>query len=99
MAYAASKIIKPSAGILYGLTGYNSKASAQFVQIHDAASLPAEAAVPVLVFKVAALDNFFLDLGPYGVNFANGIVVCNSSTAETKTIGSADCWFNRESFR
>lgn len=94
-AYAASLVVSstPKAR-LAGLSGYNSKTSTQFIQIHDAASLPANTAVPVVVFEAAASSKFAIDFGPNGRTFDTGIVVCNSSTGPTKTIGSADCWFD-----
>lgn len=95
-AYATSLVVKATGGILYGLQGYNSKASAQFIQIHDAASLPADAQVPVITITVAATSNFTLDFGVYGRKFTNGIVICNSSTGPTKTIGSADVWVDAQ---
>lgn len=93
-ANAASLVVATNPSILDGMTGYNAKVTAQFIQIHDSATLPADASVPVITFIVQASSPFSLDHGCKGRKFDNGIVVCNSSTQATKTIGSADCWFD-----
>jgi len=80
-------------GRLFLLVGHNAKATAQFIQVHNSATLPSEAAVPEWSFLVAANSNFSLDLSLYGDHYNAGVVVCNSSTRATKTIGSADCSF------
>lgn len=92
--YANSLLIKASPGKLFGFSGYNSKGSAQWIQIHDSATLPAEAAVPKVIVYAAATSNFSFDAGVYGREFANGMYMVNSSTGPTKTIGSADVWFD-----
>lgn len=97
-AYETSRVVKATKGILVGITGYNSKGSAQFIQVHDAAALPADTAVPKILIAVAASSSFVIDLGLRGKTFTTGIVVCNSSTGPTKTIGSADCWFEARYF-
>ena len=94
-AYAASLIVKAAKGKLLGITGYNSKGSAQFIQVHDSATLPADTAVPKVVIAVAASSSFSLEFSK-GRDFANGIVICNSSTGPTKTIGSADIWIDAQ---
>lgn len=96
VAYVASQVIKAAPGTLWGVTGYNSKASAQFIQLHDATSLPANTAIPPLVFTVAATSNFSLDFGLVGRGFVTGIVIANSSTGPTLTVGSADCYFDAQ---
>lgn len=91
-AYAASLQVKTTAAMVYGVSGYNSKGSAQFIQIHDSATLPAEGAAPKVILTVAATGNYSVDFGVFGMAFYNGVYIVNSSTGPTKTIGSADCW-------
>lgn len=87
-ALAASLVVKAAAGTIHGIAGYTT--TAQFIQLHDAASLPADTAVPELVVPVAA--NTFFNIPLPGHVCATGIVVCNSTTGPTKTIGGADTW-------
>ena len=88
--------IKTSSGTLYMLTGYNSKTSSQFIQLHNSANAPSNGNVPVITFIVPATSNFSFDFGVYGRYFSAGIVVVNSSTAANYTAGGADCWFDAQ---
>jgi len=91
-ALAASLVAKASPGTFLAVFGTNTLGSAQFIQVHDSATLPADGAVPAMCITAGASNNFFIEI-PDGAVFANGITVCNSSTAATKTIGAADCLF------
>lgn len=91
-ALEASHIIRSSPGYLTHLTVYNDAASTQYYQLHNSAVVPPDGTVPVFVFAVASKATVSLPIGD-GLNFSVGIVVCNSSTAATKTIGSADSFF------
>ena len=90
-AYEAARVVKASAGRLFNISGYNS-GPAQFLQIHDAASLPAESEVPCAIFAIPSLASFSYEF-ELGIPCSTGIVVTNSSTGPTKTIGSANCFF------
>src|SRR5438132_1568791 len=90
LAYANALVVKSGPGKLYGFQGYNSGA-AQFILVLDAATLPADGAVPCFPVAVAATANFSAFFGDTGRPFDTGIVICNSSTAPTKKIGRASC--------
>jgi hypothetical protein len=91
-AYEASRAVS-GPGLLYGVFAYNSNAATQFIQIHDSATLPPDGAVPALFFPLATVSAYPLSWLP-GRSFQRGIVICNSSTGPTKTIGAADCFFD-----
>lgn len=93
LAFEDHIVVSSGPIILIGFTVYNSGV-AQFIQLHDAASLPADTAIPVLPLPIAAADILPAYWGTEGRLFENGLVICNSSTDNTKTIGGDDCWFD-----
>jgi hypothetical protein len=94
-AYENMRVVKRGPGKLYGFQGYNSGA-AQFILVLDAAELPADGFVPCFPIPVAATSGFSAFFGDTGRAFNSGIILCNSSTAPTKTIGAADCFFDAQ---
>ena len=95
IAYGNSLVVKTGPGVLYGFSVYSSRGSAQFIQVFDANTVPADGAIPAAVFTVAATGNLPVQWLP-GRTFLTGCVIVNSSTGPTKTIGSADCWFDAQ---
>lgn len=89
-ALAASAVVCARRSALLRATMLNTNAAARWMQVFDAAAVPADAAVPILSIPVAAGALATLDLGVHGKLFKAGIVICTSSTAATKTIGAAD---------
>lgn len=95
IAYASSLVVKSGPGVLFGFTAYSSNVAAQFILIFDSATLPADATIPECVFTVAATANLGVQWIP-GRTFRTGIVICNSTTGPTKTIGAADTFFDAQ---
>lgn len=100
-AVAAKFQVKPAPGLLFGFSALTSKATAQFIQVHDSMSAPANGAVPVAVFQingaaVATGDHLAVSYIFPGRFFKYGIWLANSSTAATLTVGSADCFFDAQ---
>lgn len=99
VAFETSRRVKAATGSLIGFSGYNSKSTAQFILMFDSnsATVPANGAVPVgTPITVQGLSNFSYDPGHFSRRFEQGIWLVCSSTANTLTIGSADCWFDAQ---
>jgi len=97
-ALEASSVTKASAGRLYALSGYidaTAPSATYYIQILNAASLPADGAVTHLVepkqivHATGSPSYFSYDYGLFGRYASTGIVVCISSTQFTKTISGA----------
>lgn len=97
-ALEASRVLKGAAGKLHSISVFNSKASAQFILIMDAATVPADGAVTLLEVPIAIAAGATVKIDYARPLIASaGICVCNSSTGSfTKTIGSADCVFRAQ---
>lgn len=91
-----SRIVASGNTKLFGFAGTNTKASSQFILVFDSATVPANGAVPELMLTAQANSDFWISWTPAWRNFSDGVVLCNSSTAATLTIGSADCWFDAQ---
>jgi hypothetical protein len=62
--------------------------------VFDAATVPADTAVPLITIDIATLTAKGVSFAYPGRVFESGIVICNSTTDSTKTIGAADCIFD-----
>lgn len=88
----ASRVISTKPCKLFSVLVLNTSGSTQYIQIHETTSLPNNGQKPVLPSMPVAAGQFAaIDLGvPAGVDLA-ACTICNSSTADVKTIGAADC--------
>ncbi len=85
----------PGEILLYGFSVYSNNGAAQFVQLFDDGySVPADGNVPAVTFPVAANAVMAVYYGEEGRLCKGGVTLANSSTAATKTAGSADCLFD-----
>lgn len=94
-ALEASAVVKTGDGILYGFTVTNTNAADQYVLMFDARAVPSSGAVPIFGQKVSGGDAVSGLWWP-GRTFFAGIVLCNSSTQGSLTIGAADCLFDAQ---
>lgn len=88
-----NNLVHPAPATVYSVFGYNNNLNPQFIQLYDAAALPADGAAAPFILLAGGQQQFSWDFGDRGLTFSNGVVVCNSSTAATKTIGALDCKF------
>ncbi len=89
-------IVTASKGSVLNVLGYTSATADIFIQIFDTNAVPAEAAIPTAVFVIPGRtggSSFSLAIPNGGLPCTSGIVICNSSTAATKTVGSSNTFF------
>lgn len=88
-----ASVIVPGRICVYHIGIHSTKSSAQYVNMFDANTVPADTAVPLRSISVGANGTVDIDY-TNGRQFQTGLVMCTSSTDATKTIGSADTFFD-----
>lgn len=107
LALAASKVVKGAAGTLRSASirlDSTAPSATYYVQLHNAAALPADNAVPYAtvakVIHTQGVDDLIVvDCNELGVAFSTGIVFCLSSTEATKTLAGAYLAFQGVEYR
>jgi hypothetical protein len=88
-AYTNTLIVATTPTKLYSVTGYNSGPS-QFIQVFETNAPPANGVIPVFSIPVSSGQYFDFDFSYYGADL-DSIVVCDSTTANTLTLGAVNC--------
>jgi len=87
----AGMVVSSNPAVLLSLTISNLSATAQYIQLHDAAAAPSNGAIPAISVYWPANTSAQLEWAAAdGRDFSVGIYVCNSSTSDTKTLGAVD---------
>lgn len=97
LAYESFSISKSSAGVLYGLSGFNSSEANLFIQAHNSPAVPVSGSIPTILVYAPAQNNFFWDGSKFGMYFSSGITWCCSTTGPTytpDTVTSGSLWVN-----
>lgn len=90
-ALVASRIVSTVGCKVLSIIVLNTNALQQYIQVHEAAAVPANGSVPKLpAIPVASQQLLQIDFGSVGIDL-DKCVICNSSTAAILTIGAADC--------
>ena len=85
-------VLKASAGAVYKIYCYNKNAATRFFQIHNKATAPVNADVPVEVFPVAGNSALIIDIAFFGASGRacnTGVAWAFSTTETTLTLGTA----------
>ncbi len=91
----ASKIVSAVPCKLFVISGFNTLASDQYIHIFNSTTLPANGTKPLFVLYASGGSTFgYTAPALYGRYFSTGLVICNSTTLATKTLGAADCSFD-----
>ena len=90
----ASHVVIPSNVIIDGFSVYNSNAADQFLLLFEGGLVPGAGAVPLMAAKLPTKQASGFAFTPNGRFCENGLVLVNSSTDSTLTIGAADCFFD-----
>jgi hypothetical protein len=85
-----SLVVSAAPAVLHSITITTSLS--QYLHIHNAITQPGNGATPLQSIWVNAGSLKYV-FGEGGKSFSSGIVVCNSSTMTTTTIGAADSMF------
>jgi hypothetical protein len=93
-AYEASRVVKASAGTLWGLSGYNNKSTGQFLQIHNSTTLPADGVRRPCCCTCSRKARSPSTSARAGAPSPPASWCATAAPAPTKTIGAADCWFD-----
>jgi hypothetical protein len=94
IAYSNSIIAKSGPGKLFGFTLYSSNVAAQFILLFDSNTVPPNGAIPIVPIPVGITQGAAFSWTTAGRAFDVGICLCNSTTANSLTIGAADTWFD-----
>lgn len=99
------RLVKSGPGLLFGFSATTSKATAQWIQLHDkqADNPPTAGDVPVAQFQVngaaiATGDTVAVSYIFPGRFFLYGIWIINSTTLATCTPGAADTFYDAQYF-
>ena len=85
-----SLIVTSQASKTFLITGYT--ATTQYIMVFQTNSVPANGTKAVFSVPVSAGQFYSIDFGYYGADL-DKLTVCNSTTANTLTIGAADTTF------
>lgn len=89
-----SRVAKASAGTLRDVYISNAQAVDTFLQIFDAAALPANGTVPLIAALLCrAGQHMWYDFGETALPCGTGIVLAASTTQLTLTLATASCSF------
>lgn len=94
--------VKATPGNVFSVKCHNLNAANRYLQLHNTATTPAGAAVPLLTFLIPAnsevtIGNDFF--GQQGLNFTTGIAFAFSTTEGTYTAGTATDQFTQVNYK